>query len=119
MSDKDNILPFDNGNEAKRKLSEDNLMAYLEGKLSPAEQHDVEQWLAEEGMESDALEGLHTLAPGEARHSVNRLNHDLHRTIFSKKRRRRPLKNDHIAWIAIAVILFLIVVAYLVIRKSI
>jgi ferric-dicitrate binding protein FerR (iron transport regulator) len=117
MSDPNDILSFDRG-KGNNKLSEDKLMAYLEGKLSPAEHHEVEQWLAEEGMESDALEGLRALQPTETKHSVNRLNHNLRKTLLHKKRKRRPLKTDHIAWIAILIILLLIVVGYLVIRRS-
>ena len=119
MSDQNNILPPDPGNSGKAKLSEDKLMAWLEGKLSPAEQHEVEQWLAEEGMESDALEGLHELKPDDTRHIVSRLNHNLRKTILSKKRKRRPLQTNQFTWVAIAIVLLLIVLAYIVIRKSI
>ena len=116
MSDQNNISPFDNG--GKQKLSEDTLMAYLEGTLSPAEQHEVELWLAEEGMESDALEGLKTLQPQETKHTVSKLKHELRKTMTGKKRRRRPLKTDIIQWIAIVIILLLAVVAYIVIRVA-
>ena len=116
MSDPNNISSFNN-NE-KPKLSEERLMAYFEGKLSPAEQHEVEQWLAEEGMESDALEGLRDLKPEETKHTVSKLNHHLRKTILSKKTKRRPLKTEQYTLVAIAIILLLIVVAYIVIRKS-
>ena len=119
MSDPNNILPFGPGNTGKAKLSEDKLMDWLEGKLSAAEQHEVEQWLAEEGMESDALEGLRELKPEDTRLMVSRLNHNLHKAILSKKRKRRPLKTDQFTWIAIAIVLLLVVLAYIVIRKSI
>jgi len=117
MSEQDNILPIGEYN-SKGKLSEDKLMAYLEGKLSPSEQHEVEQWLADEGMESDAMEGLHALTPDETRHTVNKLNHNLRKYILGKKRKRRPLATNYLSWIAIATILLLAVVAYIVIRKS-
>lgn len=117
MSEQDNILPI-HDHSGKGKLSEDKLMAYLEGKLSPSEQHEVEQWLADEGMESDAMEGLRALSPTETRQTVNKLNHNLRRYILGKKRKRRPLMTNYLSWIAIAVILLLAVVAYIVIRKS-
>jgi hypothetical protein len=116
MSDKEDILSFGKG---KGRLPEDKLIAYLEGKLTPAEQHEVEQWLAEEGMESDAIEGLHGQKPEDTKHSVSRLNHNLRKTIFDKKRRRKPLNTNNLAWIAIVIILLLVVLAYIVIRKSI
>ena len=117
MSDKDDILSFDRG-KGNNKLSEEKLMAYFEGKLSPAEQHEVEQWLADEGMESDAMEGLRNIKPEETRRAVNRLNHQLRKTIVSKKRGRRPLKQDQFTWVAVVIILLLVVLAYIVIRKS-
>jgi hypothetical protein len=116
MSDKDNILP--GGSNGNGKLSEERLMAYLEGKLPPVEQHEVEQWLADEGMESDAIEGLHELKPADTRHIVGKLNHNLRKTIVNKKRKRRPLDTGQFTWVAIAIILLLVVLAYLVIRKS-
>ncbi len=115
MSKPNDILSFDSG---KNKLPEDKLMAYLEGKLSPAEQHEVEVWLAEEGMESDALEGLKAIGPAETKQTVNKLNHNLRKTLLSRKRKRRPMKTDHIALIAIAIILMLCIIAYIVIRKA-
>ncbi len=115
MSDQNYISPFET-NGGKEKLPEETLMAYLEGKLSPAEQHEVEQWLAEDGMESDALQGLQALEPEETKQTVNKLKHELRRTIVGKKRKRRPLKTDYNVLIAIGVILLLAVVAYIVIR---
>jgi hypothetical protein len=119
MSEPTNILPNGPGNGGKEKLSEEQLMQYLDGKLPADAQHEVEQWLADEGMESDALEGLRTIKPEDTRHAVNKLNHSLRKTLLHKKHRRRPLKADYLTWIALAIILMLAVVAYIVIRKSI
>ncbi len=119
MSDTDNIFPFGPENGKHGKLSEDTLMAYLEGKLSPAEQHEVEQWMAEDGMESDALEGLHQLDAHDTKVAVEKLNLNLRKTLSSKKRRRRPVRSEQYTWIAIAIILLLAVLAYIVIRKAI
>ncbi len=117
MTEQDNILPFDDGAPGNR-LPEDKLLAYLEGKLSPAEQHEVEQWLADEGMESDAVEGLRQLNPDDTKHSVNKINHNLRKILTNKKRKRRPLNTNYLSWIAIVLILMLAVLAYIVIRKS-
>jgi anti-sigma factor RsiW len=117
VSDQHNIPPL--GPDKKSgQLSEDKLLAYLEGRLSPAEQHEVELWIAEEGMESDALEGLKEMPPEETKHTVNRLNHQLRKSIVSKKRTRRSNKQDNIVWIAVLIILLLTVLAFVVIRKS-
>jgi len=119
MSETTNIPPPGPGNGGKGNLPEDKLMQYLEGKLSPSAQHEVEQWLADEGMESDALEGLRTIEPEDARHAVSKLNHGLAKNLLHKKRKRRLLKPDYLTWLALAIILMLAIIAYIVIRKSI
>ncbi len=113
MSDQEHISPLRPG---KGKLAEDRLMAYLEGKLSPAEQHEVERWLSEEGMESDAIEGLQAMRPADTRHSVDRLNHRLRRSLNRKGHKRKKLRTDVNVVAAILIILLLAVVAYIVIK---
>jgi len=106
------------GNQEKHNIPDDKLMAYLEGKLSAEEQHEVELWLADEGMESDALEGLRNIKPEETKHTVNKLNHELRKSLLNKKRKRRQPHNNQFTYIAIVIILMLIVVAYIVMRKA-
>ena len=118
MSDTDNIFSSPQDSSGRRSLSEADLMAYFEGKLSPAQQHEVEQWLAEESMEGDALEGLHKLQPQETRASIEKINYRLRKNIADKKHARKPLKTQQHTLIAIVIILLLAVVAYIVIRKS-
>ena len=113
---KSNDISFDGG---KGHLPEDKLMAYLEGRLSPEEQHEVELWLEKEGMESDAVDGLMQIDTHEARHSVSRLNHKLRQQTSGKKRKRKYLKNDHWGWLAVGVVLLLVILAYIAIRYSI
>jgi hypothetical protein len=119
MSEIKNILSGGPEEQGGKKLSEERMLAYLEGKLSSAEQHEVELWLADAGMESDAMEGLQTLKPDEIRVSVNHLNHHLRTATRKKNRRRKPLKTDQFTWIAIVIILFLVVLAFIIVRKSI
>jgi hypothetical protein len=116
MSDVNHILPENSGNRKPDKLSDERLMAYLEGKLPPGEQHEVEQWLSEEGMESDAIEGLNAISPVETRQMVGKLNRSLHKTLKAKKKRRQPLNTGMYTIIAIIIILLLSAVAYFVIR---
>ena len=119
MSEGKNISPFGNTGKSKEQLAEDRLLLYLEGKLSNAEQHEVEQWLAEEGMESDAVEGLQRINATEARHSVSKLNNRLSRNLGRKKHKRRRGFTNYYTLIAIGVVLMLAVIAYIVIRRSI
>lgn len=112
-----NNIPLNSAGDGKQKLSDERLMEYIEGSLSPSEQHEIEKWLADEGMESDAIEGLMELKADETRATVSKLNQKLRATLNRKKRERRGLKTELTTLIAVALILFLIVIAYLMIRK--
>ncbi|MCD6062634.1 MAG: hypothetical protein K0R82_545 [Flavipsychrobacter sp.] len=112
MSGLDDILK----NGDKGKLPEEMLQAYLEGRLSPEQQHEVEAWLAEEGMESDAVEGLKNLPPSETRHLVDRLNYDLRHELTKKKRRRKAITDNQWAWLAVLIVLMLCVLGFVVIK---
>ena len=115
MSDLNDILSNNKG-----KLPEDKLMAYLEGRLSPEEQREIEKLLTEEGMEADALEGLQNIPAIDAKESVNRINHQLRKDLLGKHpKRRRQIVSNPWAIVAIGVIIFLIVIAYIIIRMSI
>lgn len=106
-------------NDGKGKLPEDKLLAYLEGRLSPEEQHEVEAWMAEEGMSTDALDGLQELPAAETRDIVNRLNHNLRTELTTKDRRRtKAIKDNPIAWLAVLIILILCIAAYIVLRLA-
>ena len=114
MSGTENISPFDD--HGKRPVPEDKLLAYLEGRLSPEEQREVELWLAEEGMESDALDGLNMVRPAETRHTIDRLNHRLRKELAGKKKRRRKPNTDHVTWVAIGIVLLLAIACYVVVK---
>jgi ferric-dicitrate binding protein FerR (iron transport regulator) len=114
MNEEQYISPM--GSPGKKALSEDKLMAYLEGRLMPEEQHEVEQWLADEGMESDAVDGLAALNTTERRDSVNKLNHSLRRKLHHKKNRKNKAKTELNTIVAIFLILLLVVAGYLYIR---
>lgn len=115
MSEEQHILPIGGPNK-KKGLSEEKLMAYLEGKLAAEEQREVELWLADEGMESDAADGLAALNTAERKDSVNRLNQNLRQQLRRKKDRRRKTKTELNTIIAIILILLLVIVGYLCIR---
>lgn len=113
MSGNGNIL-----NGGSGKLDEGKLMAYLEGRLTPGEQHEVELWLAEEGMESDALEGLKMAEAAKVKDTVNKMHHRLDQSLGQKKRKRRPMKTEQYTLVAIALILLLAIVAFFVIKQG-
>lgn len=107
---------FHNG---KGKLNEEKLNAYLEGRLSVQEQHEVEQWLADEGMEADAIEGLKNIPVSETTSITQRINRNLQQELHKKSRRRsKAIKDNNWAWVAVIIILLLCIVAYLVMQYS-
>ncbi|PQJ11567.1 hypothetical protein CJD36_007155 [Flavipsychrobacter stenotrophus] len=123
MSDKDEILNTPSGDSGEnpfhtkgKQPAGDKLTAYLDGQLTPEEQYEIEQWMSDEGMESDAIDGLKMLEPNDTKVTVNRLNHNLHKTLHSRKGKRRPAKTDANTIITIVVITLLAVVAFLVIK---
>ena len=119
MSNNKDILSFDAFGDKPGKLSDEQLKAYLDGKLSAAEQHEVEKWLSEEGMEGDALEGLKQLDNKDVQQSVSRIDNRLRQKLAGKKRTRRSYYSDN-KWslIAIVFILVLCILAYLVFHYS-
>lgn len=113
MSDLNDILAGGKGN-----IPEEKLIAYLEGKLPAEEQHEVELWLADNGMESDALEGLKELSVTETKNIVTQLNHNLHTTLHKKHKRKGKLANNNQLWMAVIIVLMLCIAAYLVIHYA-
>ncbi|HRO43867.1 MAG TPA: hypothetical protein PL009_13605 [Flavipsychrobacter sp.] len=114
MSNAANIFPNEDG---RQRLSEEKLQDYLAGRLSKEEQHEIELWLADEGMESDAVEGLQKLSAAETQDAVNKLNENLRKQISGKKRKRKDYyKDNQWALIAIITVLIFAVIAYLVIQ---
>jgi anti-sigma factor RsiW len=104
-------------NSGKGKLPDDKLMAYLEGKLSPEEQREVEAWLDQDSMESDAIEGLKELPTQDSAHIANSLNSRLDNKLKGKAgRRRRKMMNNQWSWLAIFIILLLCMLGYVVLH---
>lgn len=103
-------------NSGKGNLSEEQLIAYLEGRLSAGQQREIERLLSDEGMESDAIEGLKELQPKNTVRSVQKLNAQLHRFALKKKRRTRPFSENRWTWIAILLVLLLCIMSYLILH---
>jgi anti-sigma factor RsiW len=113
MSDYKHIWSHDE--DGRSRLSEAQLLAYLEGRLPESERRAVEELLSNEGMESDALEGLQTLSAGETKKLKYRLDADLQKALRKKRRGRRGISEQHWTWTAIGIILLLAIMCYAVI----
>ncbi len=95
-------------------LSEEKLLAYMEGKLTPEERHEVEQWLAEDGLENDALEGMQLLNATEAKSSVQSINTRLNDEVAKGRRKPKRIGVDMQTVVAIVLILVLAIAAFFV-----
>lgn len=102
------------------KLTDQMLSDYLEGKLSVDEQRKVEQLLAEEGMESDAIDGLKNIDRKDLYHYTQKINTRL--SFDLKKRNRKQPKyfsDNKWAMLAILLVVLLGIIAYYVLYLSV
>lgn len=114
-SDLLNILSNSN-----KDIDNQKLMDYISGKLSGNDKHEVEQWMIDNNFESEALEGLQTLNDKKDLQAyVDQLNNELNKYLQQKKQRRDRRKIKEIPWsyLAIALVLMLIIVAYFVMQQ--
>lgn len=103
------------------EIDQETLLLYLQGKLAPEKQHELEKQLLENEFMADALDGLEGFKDKKnIAVLVDQLNKDLKRRTEKKKRFRKKmeLKTDPAIWIAIIIILILIVISYLIIHKQ-
>lgn len=101
------------------EMSPKLLIAYLEGRLSERERHEVERSMSESEFMSEAMEGLAQLKDvGRLEPIVGELNSDLRRKVRSDAPGRRPRPTGFPAWLVIATLLIvaLAVLGYVVYR---
>ena len=116
MSDLLNILSNSN-----KDIDNQKLMDYLSGKLSAKEKHELEKQMADNEMVNDAVEGLQQFKDQKKLDVyVDQLQKELNSYIAKKKERRKNWfapQYEQWIYISIVLVLFLIVVAYVVIKK--
>lgn len=112
----DNLLDILNQRD---DLTEQELLQYLQGNLTPEERNAVEQRLSSSDMMSDAEEGLRMADEKKMRHAVADLNKQLSHQLQQQRRKRkhRPVPNQSLIIITTFLILVLIVLGFLVIYK--
>lgn len=100
-------------------LTEQELLKYLQGDLTPEERRAVEEKLADNEMMSDAEEGLRMADAAKTSFAVNDINRKLSQQLQQQRRKRKqkPVPNQTLVIVATFLILVLIVLAYLVIYK--
>lgn len=99
--------------ESNSGLSDELLLAYLEGKLDEENKRKVEAMLSNEGMESDAIDGLLQMPTQQTKRSVDKLNRQLAMAMSKKRRKKATLSQLHIITYII-LILVLVIVAFFV-----
>src|SRR5882757_550418 len=105
---------------SNKDIDNQQLMDYLQGKLSAGESHEVEKMMAENDLLNDAMEGLQGIRDKkDIQTYVEQLNRGLQKSLTKKRRRRekRKLKEGPWGYIAVIVIIMLCIAAYYVVRK--
>lgn len=100
------------------EVDQETLLLYLQGKLPPEKQHEVEQHIMNNEFAADALEGLRNFRdPAALDRVVSQLNQDLRKKTRKKKKRREAGAEPWLV-IALVIILILIIVSYLIIHQQ-
>ena len=102
-------------------IDQETLLLYLQGKLSPEKQHEIESKLVDNEFASDALEGLESVQDkNRIQGMVDALNRDLKKKTQKKKRMRDRMKLPDQTWliIAIIIVLLLVIISYFVVHRS-
>jgi len=100
-------------------LSDEDLMKYLDGKLSDQESHELEALMADSAFVNDAVEGLQQFGEKDKLQDfVQQLNKDLQKKVAEKKLKKEKRSIKNINWITLAVVfvIFLCILGYIVIR---
>jgi hypothetical protein len=106
---------------SNKDIDHQQLMDYLQGKLTPEQSHEVEKMMAENELFDDAMEGLQGIRDKkDIQTYVEQLNRGLQKSLTRKRQRRakRRLKEGPWGYVAILVIIMLCIAAYYVVRKA-
>jgi hypothetical protein len=101
------------------QISEQKLMDYLEGRLTPEESHEVEKLMVDSGFIDDAVEGLSEMKDKQKIAVIlQELNGQLKTRIRQKTKKNKLLIPDQLtlAVVTTITVLFLIIIAYVIYR---
>jgi len=100
-------------------IDENQLLAYLEGRLSSEEQYVLEEVLESDPFLNDAVEGLAEVKDKEhLKQIAAQINQQLRRQIKNRKQHRRSKTKltEHWGWLYVLIVLGLVLVAWWVIK---
>jgi ABC-type transport system involved in cytochrome bd biosynthesis fused ATPase/permease subunit len=90
-------------------LNEDELLKYLEGRLSGEQLHAFEKKMVDSSFINDAVEGLEDFRSKERlQEYVQQLNKNLQQQLQAKKQKKEKRKIKDMPWILLAVVLILL-----------
>lgn len=101
------------------EIDEDHLLHYIDGTMSAADQHRLEELLENDPFLSDAVEGLSEIHDKEQLKAITaQLNLQLKKQIQKKRKERRYRKKltDSWGWIFVLIILMLALLSWWVIK---
>ena len=101
--------------------NEEELIKYLDGKLSEEETYAFEKKTSNSDFVNDAVEGLNEFKSKEKlNYYVEQLNKNLNKQLDLRKKRKekRRIKDNPWIWLAIILILGLIIIAFVIIRMQ-
>lgn len=113
MSELSNIFNSNNN------ITEEQLMLYLQGKLTGDALHEVEKQMSDSAFIDDAAEGLQSIQDKtKLENYVLQLNKNLHQQLQNKKtkKEKRNIKNLQWGIVAAAIILLLCLLGYTVLK---
>lgn len=106
-------------NSTSGRVTEQQLMDYLEGKLPPEQAHEVEKMMADSGFLDDAVEGLSHMKDKQRIATIlHELNSKLHAKTRKQKSKHAHLLPDQqtLSIVALLTVLLLAVLAYVIFR---
>lgn len=112
MSNNNNILPNFSS------VTDEQMLNYLKGNLSPEELHEIEKLMVESDFVNDAVEGLQNFDSDTKMEAyVKQLNTQLHQQLSDRKakKEKRSIKNMQWTLIAVVIVLLLCLLGYAVI----
>jgi anti-sigma factor RsiW len=104
---------------SNKDIDNQRLMDYVSGHLDESEAHEVERMMADNEFTDDAVEGLQQVkSAARLKMLTEQLNRDLAKKLQQKKQRtsRRRIKDEPVILFALALVLLLIIIGYVVIR---
>lgn len=115
---KDNLKDILSG--LSKDVDQQKLLEYLQGHLTPGQQHELEDQLLQDDFAADAMDGLNEIRDKQKiQQLVDQLNKDLEKKTQKKQafKKKMELKLDDSMIIAIVIILVLIVISYFILHK--